>query len=58
MNLLTHYDSSFTKYFLKKFDYHRNKAITYTDFRIQDVLGATVINLKKEEVHLYDGLPE
>ncbi len=47
-----------SQYFLKKFDYHRNKAITYTDFRIQDVLGATVINLKKEEVHLYDGLPE
>lgn len=55
-NLLSHPESQITKNFCHKFHLRSNEK--YTDADQANILGITVINLKEEDISLYESFPD
>ena len=55
-NLLSHPEGEMTKQFSAKFHLKKNRAFT-TDEK-ENILGITVVNLKEEDIALYEAFPD
>lgn len=55
-NLLSHPEGEMTKQFSQKFHLKKNKAFTLDEK--ENILGITVINLKEEDIALYEEFPD